>query len=294
MDLEAGYWQIPIAEKDKKKTTFVTTDGLYEFNVLPFGLSNAPATFQGVINSVLGILRWDITLVYLYDIIIYSPTFEKHVAYSFVQMAQFYRCFIPKFSTIAAALNVFKNKNVAFAWAKECQESFDTLKHKLSQYPLLTFDDRKSKLTLKLNTDALNVGLGSVLHQVMEDDKLIIHYVGLTKNPPKMEDWIGRRYNYKNIPLISNTHLEKSIVLLIVYPDISLKKPDDIAEEQLNLMVGRINNIQQVNMTNESPFDSTIIWQHQLNDSKSKLLQDKLKSSSQIKSLELENGIVYC
>ncbi|CAF1042195.1 unnamed protein product, partial [Didymodactylos carnosus] len=79
LDLKAGYWQISVAEGDKKKTAFVTTNGLYEFNVLPFGLSNAPSTFQRVINSVLGTLRWDIALVYLDDIIVYSPTFEKHV-----------------------------------------------------------------------------------------------------------------------------------------------------------------------------------------------------------------------
>ncbi|CAF1605583.1 unnamed protein product [Didymodactylos carnosus] len=42
LDLKAGYWQIPVDEQDKKKTAFVTTDDLYEFNVLPFGLSNDP------------------------------------------------------------------------------------------------------------------------------------------------------------------------------------------------------------------------------------------------------------
>ncbi|CAM4846078.1 unnamed protein product [Rotaria magnacalcarata] len=79
LDLKAGYWQIPIDEQDQKKTAFVTTDALYEFNVLPFGLSNAPASFQRIMNSVLGTLRWDISLVYLDDIIIYSKSFDKHV-----------------------------------------------------------------------------------------------------------------------------------------------------------------------------------------------------------------------
>jgi hypothetical protein len=79
LDLKAGYWQIPIDEQDKKKTAFVTTDGLYEFNILPFGLSSAPASFQRIINSALGPLRWDITLVYLDDIIIYSQSFGMHV-----------------------------------------------------------------------------------------------------------------------------------------------------------------------------------------------------------------------
>ena len=51
LDLKAGYWQIPVDEEDKKKKAFVTTDGLFEFNVLPIGLSNAPASFQRTINS---------------------------------------------------------------------------------------------------------------------------------------------------------------------------------------------------------------------------------------------------
>jgi hypothetical protein len=79
LDLKAGYWQVPILEQDKKKTAFVTANGLLEFNVLPFGLSNAPATFQRIINLVLGTLRWNISLVYFDDIIVYSPFFAKHI-----------------------------------------------------------------------------------------------------------------------------------------------------------------------------------------------------------------------
>ncbi|CAF4871872.1 unnamed protein product, partial [Rotaria sp. Silwood2] len=67
LDLKSGYFQIPIAEEDKEKTVFVTPDGHYEFNVLPQGLMNAPASFQRVMNNLLATGRWDYVVVYLDD-----------------------------------------------------------------------------------------------------------------------------------------------------------------------------------------------------------------------------------
>ena len=75
LDLAAGYFQIPMAEKDKDKTSFITDDGLYRFNVMAFGLTNAPATFQRYMDAVLAGLKWNILLVYIDDVLVYSPTF---------------------------------------------------------------------------------------------------------------------------------------------------------------------------------------------------------------------------
>ena len=79
LDMFAGYWQIPMTESDKDKTSFITSDGLYRFNVMAFGLINAPATFQRYMDAVLAGLKWNILLVYIDDVLVYSPTFESHL-----------------------------------------------------------------------------------------------------------------------------------------------------------------------------------------------------------------------
>ena len=81
LDLKSGYWQVPITESDKAKTAFRTSSGqLYEFNQVPFGLCNAPATFSRLMDRVLAGLHWETCLFYLDDIIIFSSTWEEHLA----------------------------------------------------------------------------------------------------------------------------------------------------------------------------------------------------------------------
>ncbi|CAM4928332.1 unnamed protein product [Rotaria socialis] len=79
LDLRSGYFQIPINENDKPKTAFITTAGLWKFNVLPMGLTNAPPSFQRIMYNVIAKGREDYCLVYLDDIIIFSKTFEDHL-----------------------------------------------------------------------------------------------------------------------------------------------------------------------------------------------------------------------
>ena len=81
LDLKSGYWQVPISEQDNEKTAFRTSSGqLFEFNQVPFGLCNAPATFSRLMDRVLAGLHWETYLFYLDDIIVFSSTWEEHLA----------------------------------------------------------------------------------------------------------------------------------------------------------------------------------------------------------------------
>jgi transposase InsO family protein len=74
LDLRAGYWQIPVAEESIYKTAFRTHRGLFEWIRMPFGLINAPASFQRLMEQVLGDLHYSGVLVYIDDILIHAET----------------------------------------------------------------------------------------------------------------------------------------------------------------------------------------------------------------------------
>lgn len=79
LDLASGYWQVRVEEEDREKTAFTTPFGLFEWDRMPFGLCNAPATFQRLMQRCLGGQLMESTLVYLDDVIVYSPDFESHL-----------------------------------------------------------------------------------------------------------------------------------------------------------------------------------------------------------------------
>lgn len=79
LDLAKGFHQLEIAEEDRHKTAFSTSDGHYEFLRMPFGLKNAPSTFQRLMNTVLREYINKICVVYMDDILIFSTSFQEHL-----------------------------------------------------------------------------------------------------------------------------------------------------------------------------------------------------------------------
>lgn len=79
LDFRSGYWQVEVNPKDPEKTAFCMPEGLFEFNMMPFGLCNAPVTFQQLMESVLAGLHWRNCLVYIDDIIVIGKSFDEHL-----------------------------------------------------------------------------------------------------------------------------------------------------------------------------------------------------------------------
>ena len=80
LDLKSGYWQVEMEEGSKALTAFTLRPlGFYEYKRMPFRLTNAPATFQQLMQSCLGNLNLQYCIIYLNDIIVFSKTSEEHL-----------------------------------------------------------------------------------------------------------------------------------------------------------------------------------------------------------------------
>eukprot|EP00253_Pinus_taeda_P002532 PITA_02532 len=201
INLRSGYHQIRIKDEDIAKTAFRIRYGHYKFVVLPFGLTNAPATFMCLMNSIFHPYLDRFVLIFIDDILIYSRTIEEHHEHlrmdgivvdpekikaimdwpvpkdvadvrSFMGLAGYYRRFVEGFSKVAFPITSLQRKGRTFHWTPNCQKIFEQLKHLLTTAPILSIADPHKDYVVC--TDASKEGLGGVL---MQEGRMWRHYL---------------------------------------------------------------------------------------------------------------------
>ncbi|UYV72370.1 hypothetical protein LAZ67_9002826 [Cordylochernes scorpioides] len=165
---------------------------------MPFGLCNAPATFERNMENMLGNLRWQICLCYLDDVIIYTPDFPTHLK----RLEAVFRCFQleilgyitskhgikPAEHNIKAVRNFPRPKKVkevqsflgivSFTWTERQEEAFQTLKTALLSLPILGHFNPNAPTYV--HTDASNIGIGATLVQDIVGEEKVISYLSRT------------------------------------------------------------------------------------------------------------------
>ncbi|GJZ24449.1 putative reverse transcriptase domain-containing protein [Tanacetum coccineum] len=224
-DLRSGYLQLRVYEDDIPKTAFRTHYGHFEFTVIPFGLTNAPAVFMDLMNRVCRPYLDKFVIVFIDNILIYSKTRDEHVEHlrlvlellrkeklyvkfskcelwlrevqflghvingdgihvdpskiaavknwkasrtpsevrSFLGLVGYYHRFIENFSKIANSLTILTQKCKTFGWGEKQELTFQTLKDKLCNAPVLALLDGPEDFVVYC--DASRIGLGYVLMQ---------------------------------------------------------------------------------------------------------------------------------
>ncbi|GKD98083.1 putative reverse transcriptase domain-containing protein [Tanacetum coccineum] len=190
IDLHSGYHQLRVREEDIPKTTFRTRYGHFQFTVMPFELTNAPAIFMDLMNRVCKPYLDNFVIVFIDDILIYSKSEEEHEVHLKTILdllkkeklyAKFSKCeFWLKEAQllghvvnkddikvdpnkIAKPLTLLTQKNKTYVWGDKQDEAFHILKEKLCNAPVLAL--LKGPNDFVVYCDASKQGFGYVLMQ---------------------------------------------------------------------------------------------------------------------------------
>ncbi|GJR55283.1 reverse transcriptase domain-containing protein [Tanacetum coccineum] len=206
----SGYFQIPIDPQDQDKTTFTCPYGTFAYRRMPFGLCDAPGTFQRCMVAIFHDMIEKTMEVFMDDFSVFGDSFSSCLSHldmmlkcgievdrakvdvisklpppttvkgirSFLGHAGFYRRFIKDFSKIARPMTHLLDNYTPFFFSSECQSSFEILKKKLTEAPILVSPDWD--LPFELMCDASDYAVGAVLGQRKDKYFRPIHYASKT------------------------------------------------------------------------------------------------------------------
>ncbi|XP_047264649.1 uncharacterized protein LOC124896844 [Capsicum annuum] len=185
MDLDLENRPTPPAklsiDKDQEKTTFSCPYGTFAFKQMPFGLCNAPTTFQRCVMSIFSDIVENTLEVFMDDFSVVGDSFELCLGvHSFLGHDRFYHRFIKDFSKITNPLCKLLERESKFVFDEECKKAFECLKEKLVTAPIIVASDWSKPF--KIMCDTSGVALGAVLGQKKEKLFDPIYYVSKALN----------------------------------------------------------------------------------------------------------------
>nr|GEY13616.1 reverse transcriptase domain-containing protein [Tanacetum cinerariifolium] len=170
LDGFSGYFQIPIDLKDQEKTTFTCLYGTSAYRRMPFGLCNAPGTFQRCMMAIFYDMIEKTIEVFMDDFSVFGNSFQSRLSH----LERMLKRFIKDFSKIARPMTRLLEKDTLFIFSKECVEAFQTLKRKLTEAPILISPDWD--MPFELMCDANDFTISAVLGQRQDKHFRPIHY----------------------------------------------------------------------------------------------------------------------
>ncbi|GBM97051.1 Retrovirus-related Pol polyprotein from transposon 297 [Araneus ventricosus] len=226
MDLKSGYSQVEVRPEDREKTAFTKGQGLWQFKAMPFGLCNAPAIFERLMEAVLRGLSSEAYLVNLDDIIIVGRTFEEHLnilrkVFKRLEKANLKlspkKCrFFQKEVTYlghvisAEAVKTDPGKIKALVdWSRpetvqDLRSFLGLLKQDLTSSPILTYPWTDKDFIL--DTDASNEGIGAVLSQNIGKEEHVIAYFSKSLGKPERNYCVTRKELLAIVKSIEHFH----------------------------------------------------------------------------------------
>ncbi|KAG7559398.1 Retrotransposon gag domain [Arabidopsis thaliana x Arabidopsis arenosa] len=196
LDGYSGFFQIPIHPNDQEKTTFTCPYGTFAYKRMPFGLCNAPATFQRCMTSIFSDLIEEMVEVFMDDFSVYGSSFSSCLlnlcrvltSYSHQRQSKtsevslatagFYRRFIKDFSKIARPLTRLLCKEAEFEFDEDCLKAFHTIKEALVTAPVVQAPNWD--YPFEIMCDASDYAVGAVLGQRIDKKLHVIYYASRT------------------------------------------------------------------------------------------------------------------
>ncbi|RVW61991.1 Retrovirus-related Pol polyprotein from transposon 17.6 [Vitis vinifera] len=177
LDGYSGYFQIEIDLADQEKTTFTCPFGTYAYRRMPFGLCNAPATFQRCMLSIFSDMVERIMEVFMDDITVYGGIVLGHII-----SEKALKLIKQRWSLLSNyhPNNCKRTKDAKFIWDERCQNSFDQLKKFLTTTPIVRAPNWQ--LPFELMCDASDFAIGAVLGQREDGKPYVIYYASKTLN----------------------------------------------------------------------------------------------------------------